>query len=285
MQVMLAAKITEEQLKELKYPVLGSVKIDGIRCIANNRKAVTRKIIDIPNEYIRTTIIKEVGSLGITDCVDGEIGCTIDNRKDFDVYDIDYNTTNSCVRSFEGKPNFKFFLFDRLCSDQYINRRNSLHAVKTEHITVIPQVLLNSPDEVLAFEAEALKLGAEGIMIRTTYGPYKYGRSTGNTYQKCQLSKRELEEGILYKFKRFEQDEAEITGFEEKLINCNEAEIDGTGHTKRSTNAENMLAADTLGAITVVGISGKFKGVEFSIGSGFDDATRDLVWKNKELYK
>jgi DNA ligase-1 len=37
-----------------------------------------------------------------------------------------------------------------------------------------------------------------------------------------------------------------------------------------------------MGTLCVRGINGEFKGVEFGIGSGFDQATRQSLWDNRQ---
>jgi DNA ligase-1 len=40
-----------------------------------------------------------------------------------------------------------------------------------------------------------------------------------------------------------------------------------------------------LGAMTLEGINGKYKGVQFSCGTGFNDLQRIDIWDNKEKYR
>lgn len=85
-------------------------------------------------------------------------------------------------------------------------------------------------------------------------------------------------EGYLLKLKRFEDSEAVVVGFEEKLTNTNTQERDELGHAKRSKVKVGMVPAGTLGALRVR----RPDGVEFSIGSGFDDAFRTKAWEERE---
>ena len=80
------------------------------------------------------------------------------------------------------------------------------------------------------------------------------------------------------KYKRFVDDEAVVIGFEERMHNDNEAEKDNFGRTKRSSAMAGMVASNTLGALLVRDIK---TGVEFSIGTGFDDEQRKDIWTHK----
>ena len=108
-------------------------------------------------------------------------------------------------------------------------------------------------------------------MVRSLGGPYKQGRSTEK-------------EGYLLKIKRFEDAEAEVIGFEERMHNGNSATTNALGRTERSSHKENLIGRGDLGALTVKGLQAPYKGVEFNIGSGFDDQERMSIWQNKSEY-
>jgi DNA ligase OB-like domain len=75
-------------------------------------------------------------------------------------------------------------------------------------------------------------------------------------------------------------DLAEFGDFD-ALKNNNPQVRDALGNAKRSKHKANLLELDTLGALICT-----HKGVEFDIGSGFDDETVLRIWKmtDKELY-
>ena len=64
--------------------------------------------------------------------------------------------------------------------------------------------VLHPSEELEAYEAEITSQGYEGVMLRAPGGPYKQGRST-------------LKEGYLLKLKRWEDHEAQVIGFEERM--------------------------------------------------------------------
>ena len=263
MKPMLACKVEEKDLDKLHYPLYASIKKDGIRCLVKCDRAMSRSLKDIPNVYIRETLLAEFKKLDINDAVlDGEL-----------IIGKTFAETSSGVMSKEGTPDFKYVVFDIFGiglkdgdKNPYFHRNFVIASISSKVITHHIQYTVNNPQEVLDLEKKALEDGEEGLILRGIYSPYKFGRST-------------LKEGYLIKFKRFEDGEAEIIAFEEKMHNNNEATVDNLGHTKRSQVKEGLEGANTLGAIKVRDV---VTGIEFSIGSGFNDLQRQAIWDNQE---
>jgi DNA ligase-1 len=108
----------------------------------------------------------------------------------------------------------QFYWFDYVktaADTPYDMRMEALDSFPLESsmvIKLLPQVI-NSTEELDAFEADCLRDGFEGVMLRSPSGRYKFGRST-------------LKENLLLKLKRFEDAEAQIIGFEGLSHNANE---------------------------------------------------------------
>jgi DNA ligase-1 len=132
---------------------------------------------------------------------------------------------------------------------------------------LIPISIYNEED-LLTYESKCISEGYEGVMLRTPDGPYKCGRSTAK-------------EAYLLKLKRFEDSEATIVGYEERMHNNNELDFDAFGYAKRSSHKANLVPANTLGALKVKDIK---SGKEFNIGTGFDDAMRKMIWDGQDSY-
>lgn len=252
---MLAGKCKDTS--NLKYPVMCTPKLDGIRCIVVNNKALSRSFKPIPNKYTRTFV-----ESNCPNGFDGEL-----------VVKGTFQDVSSSIMSEDGQPDFTYMVFDFVkttLSVPYDIRMKDLEAqiksIGSERIQAVLPILINNEEELLAFEKKCLAEGYEGIMIRDPKGEYKCGRSTER-------------EGLLLKLKRFEDAEAVIVGYGEKMHNTNEAKKDELGYTKRSTSKNGMVPAGTLGEIRVR--SKDFKN-EFCIGSGFDDALRAKLWKEKD---
>lgn len=262
-------------LSELRYPLLASPKLDGIRCIVRGGRALTRSLKPVPNHYIRA-IIEAI----MTEGVDGEI-----------LSGGSFRSCTSAVMSPEGLPEFTFNLFDyfdenhpgrpyeeRMSKVESIIRNSPIRcAVGTSSGTssgtfcAIPARWIRSASQMLDFENQCLAQGHEGVIARAPEGLYKFGRSTTS-------------QGWMLKIKRIADAEAEIVGFRELMVNQNEATVDALGKTKRSTAKDGMVGGGTLGSLVVRGVGGTEWPEEFGLGSGFDADTRALVWANQKEY-
>ena len=244
----------------LQYPVMASPKLDGIRCLLDQGKVLSRTLKQIPNDFVRS----ELGSFA-NHGLDGEL--IVGDPAAHDVY----RTTNSAIMSIKGEPDFRFYAFDfwNDTKQTYIQRQAELEYcfnTKTfsEQVVLVPSHRFNSEDELLDYEQQCLALGYEGIIIRGLHGKYKYGRTT-------------MKEHNAYKLKRMEQDEAIIVDVVEEMANLNEAKVDALGHTERSSHKENLVGKGTMGALVVE--NERFG--RFNIGTGFDAAMRLEMWVDK----
>lgn len=240
----------------LKFPLLCTPKLDGIRCLSDNGRAKSRTFKDIPNKHIQSLFEN------MPDDLDGEL--MLPNST--------FGETSSAVMSQDGEPNIEFWVFDYIkdkLTKPYHERMTDLGALKLPKFCkkVLPRVC-NNEEELLGFEAQCLSQGFEGIMTRGLTSPYKEGRSS-------------VKEGYLLKLKRFLDSEAEIVGYEEQMSNQNEAEEDAFGRTKRSHCQEGMVPAGMLGVFKVKDLK---TGVEFEVGSGLTHELRKTIWKDPDSY-
>jgi DNA ligase-1 len=250
----------ESQLDALKYPVLASPKLDGIRAIMKDR-ILSRKFLDIPNIYVQSL------TRDLPPGLDGEL-----------MLNGAFNQVQSGIMTEDGQPDFEYWVFDYVkdtLKKPYLERMKDLEALKLPAFCVklLPKAL-NNKHELIAYEQESIDAGFEGIMIRAANGPYKSGRST-------------LKEAFLLKVKRFKDSEAVVVGFEEQLENRNKATKDELGHTKRSSHKANMVGKGTLGKFLVKEVgSTPWNGRCFAIGTGegLTNELRQEIWENKDKY-
>lgn len=269
---MLAARCTD--VSKIKFPVLATPKIDGIRCLRINGYSVSRTFKRIPNKYIQQQM------QGLPDGLDGEL-----------IINGEFQKTTSGVMSRDGEPDFKYCVFDNTLSPvgvgyTYQERLSALSLMFNRTITgetlrttpIVPQLpvfccniparYLYNLNKLQEYESEMLALGHEGIIIRQPDSPYKCGRSTER-------------EGYLVKLKRFKDAEAEVIGFEEQMENTNELKKDELGHAKRSTHKEGMIGKNTLGKFVVKSEFGVFR---IGTGVGLTDKLRKTIWCNQHRY-
>lgn len=261
---MLAGKF---DLTKLQFPVYVQPKLDGFRCLAHLGCAISRTLKPLPNRYIQHFFAKYQYLHGL----DGEIMVGHPTATET------FRNTQSGVMSEAGNPAFLYYVFDMWDNPhfKYAERKIYLEAVLRDPedpfvagvVKIVETTLVNSLKSLEDLEAHYVELGYEGVILRSPHGFYKAGRSTSN-------------EGWLIKLKRFEDAEATIIGFEELMSNQNEATKDELGLTKRSSHKANMVPENTLGKLQVRNA----KGQEFGVGSGFDVATRQEIWANRDKW-
>lgn len=264
-QVMLAGKIKD--LDALRYPVLASPKLDGIRAVVLEGVVYSRRMLPIPNRSIQERFGRpEFNGL------DGELIAGAWTGEGV------YNRTQSVVMSGDHKDDVTvgFWVFDDVFLhslsfearyDALWRRVAKLRAYHLgEGIEIVAHSWVRSEAQALTFESVALGLGYEGAMFRSPEGKYKFGRST-------------TKQGDLLKLKRFLDSEAIVLGFEEREHNANEAGTNALGKTKRSSAKAGKVATGMLGALLVRDLKTK---VEFSVGTGFSDAQRSSLWESRQ---
>lgn len=248
------------------FPVFASPKIDGIRCIIYNGKAVTRALKPIPNRYTRACLEKSANLLNM---FDGEL--TVGDG---------FNSTTSEIMTHAGEPDFRFHVFDTVGILGYQHRlahlkqKIDLGYNMPPFVKRLKQTLIHSLEDLQDYYQECLEEGHEGIIVRSVDGIYKNGRST-------------VKQGIMLKLKPFEDSEAVIIDFEEQYHNDNEKEQNELGLSKRSSKQDGKRPAGTLGKFVVKGLEkDHFKGVEFRIGTGqgLTKALRAEIWKFKKKF-
>lgn len=257
---MLASPI--EDTKTLKFPVLVSSKLDGVRATVQGGKLLSRNLKPIPNIQVQ----KKFASL--PEGLDGELiyGLPTDDQC--------FSNTTSVVMS-DDKPADKitFFVFDWFHDAPYTRRLAMLHHIEKElnkmGVSIVYHSTVNNEEELLEVEQISLTHGYEGVMVRSFDGPYKQGRSS-------------LKQGWLLKLKRFQDGEAEILGFEEEQKNTNEATTNALGRTERSSAKVGLIGKGTLGKFEVIGISKPYTGVTFSVGGGLTAEQRKDFWLRRK---
>ncbi len=259
MKPMLACNARPE---DIKPGHLVSAKLDGIRAVNVIGQLLTRTLKPVPNRHLQSLFAGHA-----LHGLDGEL--IVGDPTAADVY----RTTTSAVMRRDGEPDAVLYLFDdftdhRIPFVERFERVQSRALTLAKHglpVVALPQIEVSARNPLEAVEAAMLAEGYEGVIARDPSAAYKFGRST-------------LREARLLKLKRFADGEAVVVRAVELMRNENEARIDELGHTKRSTEQAGLVPAGTLGALEVRDL---VTGVEFAIGSGFDQATRDRLWSER----
>ncbi len=263
MKPMLAGNV---DFTKLRFPVMASPKLDGIRALIIDGQVFSRKLLLIPNWHVQDLFgHDELNGL------DGELIVGPAHAPDA------YRKTMSGVMSKYGTPEVTFHVFDDFSLPNHLGYAPRYNALQDrlrktrfchlgEGLELVTHIYLENQEQLLEYEATCLAKGYEGIMLRSLAGPYKQGRSTAN-------------EGWLLKVKQFADSEAEVIGYEELLHNANEATTYELGNTKRSSHKANKQLTGKLGALQVRDLK---TNETFSVGTGFDDAQRWQYWQDRE---
>lgn len=245
---------TDVDFNKISFPVLASPKLDGIRAIVREGVVYSRSNKPIQNQHVQQRFAH-------IEHYDGELIVGKPTSKSV------YRDTVSGVMSEDGRPEVNFYVFDHIetMNEPYEARAQKIK--KVSGIVKLTQTLIKNLDELLVLETEALAMGYEGLILRDPKAPYKQGRST-------------VKEGYLLKVKRFVDAEATVIGFEERMRNENEAVINELGRTKRSSHQSGKSGRGDLGALLVRLESG----IEFALGTGFDDLERAAIWNDQSNY-
>lgn len=245
-------------LDNIRYPVFASPKLDGIRASVVGGRLLSRTLKEIPNRFIFHML-----SRPLYEGLDGEliIGSPTSSTC--------YRDTVSGVMGHEGQPDFEYHIFDWWNYGSSFSHRRAELAVHYNtnlaaagRLILVPHTVLNSREELDAYEASHVAAGHEGVMLADPEAAYKFGRAT-------------VKGGELLKVKRFVDSEAVVIGIEEEMFNGNEAQTNELGRTKRSTAKDGLVGKGTMGALIVRDVK---TGVEFNIGTGFTAADRLNFW-------
>lgn len=254
---MLAADCKGD-LSKLRFPLLASPKLDGIRCLIVDGKPVSRTLKPIRNRFVNQYLSShDLPSL------DGEliVGSATDPNA--------MQNTTSGVMSADGEPDFTYHVFDLHCSPaRFHGRYASLLEVGLPPRVVVHQhQYLRTVAELEDMEEQALTAGYEGLIVRDPRGAYKQNRST-------------LREGGMVKIKRHVDAEAIVIGAEELMHNANDVTTNALGYTERTSHLANQVGMGTLGSLRVQILSDP--DVEFSVGTGMTAEDRTWMWNNRE---
>lgn len=247
---------TDADFEKLRFPLLASSKLDGVRAVVRDGVVYSRSNKPIPNQHAQRLF-------GECEYFDGELIVGEPTSKTV------YRDTVSGVMRVNGEPAVSFYVFDHIKypTHAYTVRAQYIDFDRHDYVVRHGQVNIQTLDDLLRHEEAALVAGYEGLILRDPEAPYKMGRST-------------VKEGYLLKLKRFLDAEAVVIGFEERMHNGNQATINELGRTKRSSHKAGKVGRSDLGALVVR----NGEGVTFNIGTGFTDDERRRIWESRDQY-
>lgn len=256
---MKGAKVENADLHLLKFPLYVSLKLDGIRCLVKDGKALTASLKPIPNRFTREFLESDPAFEGF----DGELLLR---------EPCEFNLISSAFMSQDGEPDFVYHVFDlhKTFGAPFEQRLWSLQDRRMpERSCMVVHVRCENPQTLQRVEDFALANNYEGVMLRRPDLPYKFGKAS-------------IKQGHLLKRKPMDKSEAIIYGFEEGEENTNEATLNERGLTTRSSAKEGKIPNGTLGKLLVR--NKRFGDFKIGTGKGLDFPLRKAIWADQQGY-
>lgn len=246
----------------LRYPVAVFPKFNGFRGYMKDGVVYTASNKPFKNGHLQARYRD-----GLFNNLDGEfvVGDPADGHNSLE-------KTSSVVTSQKPIDDLRFYAFDWIgdlnmpFGERYykLNKFAGMEGRDDFVALRAPFEMAHNWEDVLRIERKYVSMGWEGVITRDLAAPYKCGRSTAR-------------EAYMGKLKQFSDAEFEITGWEERMHNGNEATVSETGRTKRSTAKAGKTGRGDLGAL----ICKTKDGNEFGVGTGFTDEQRAQFWEIK----
>ena len=165
-------------------------------------------------------------------------------------FDEIHSRVSRSTNRHEDVSSIEYHIFDIINEDNQMDRISKLQDIKdilhtSMPVKVVPSYLAHDFNEVWDRYIQFLKEGYEGIIVRNLYAPYVTKRSP-----------------YVMKFKPKKTDTYQVVGYLE------ETSISGA----RKYRVGSLLCTDE-------------EGNEFSVGSGLNDETRELLWIARDSLK
>ena len=263
--------LEDDQLKNLKFPLLGSPKIDGFRLTVQEGRLLTSTLKDLPNPYIRQRLSNPAFNL-----LDGE-GTSGDPQDGLTCFNCTTSLFRGSAMPTDDQP-VTWWVFDKYDSIRGYTARaeSAVHQLQSIaglelpswlRVRWLPFVVLRDLSEFLAYEDKCLSEGYEGMMSRQPWGTYKQGRST-HTAQELVRRKPTVE------------GEAVILRVIEGETNTNPQVENALGHMKRSSVQAGKVLNGTLGSYEVRGLTA-YEGMKFNITAFGTEEENAVRWAER----
>lgn len=269
-------------LDEIKYPILASYKLDGIRCLFIKGEMVSRALKPIQNKQLRDKMKPLADYSREHDLIlDGEIYSPDMTFQEITRYVMtqdfeDKKSIKKHGRVLTIPESLKFYCFDYvdegMLMDCFFSARNDLIKRVTKDnlnlISPVNQIAVNSKEDVEAYFEEALKNNYEGLILKDPNGKYKCGRGT-------------IREGLIYKVKPFVTFDAEILDvIQGTEVDPNaEKTINELGRSVTSKKKDDRILIEKASAVEV-----EYEGKKLKVTLAMTDEEKEEVWANREQY-
>jgi len=255
------------ELSDLKFPLLVSYKLDGIRCIFKDGQMYTRALKQFPNIQLRERFAHlAIFSKQHNVILDGELLAK----------SITFNELSGLTRQLDKElPNdLYFYCFDAIHQEDYLQSfRTRTTFLETLDIPktffkILTQWAISSGEEINSLYENALAWGCDGLILRDPNGRYKLGRGT-------------IKEGLIFKMKPFQTFDAKIIGIIQgtEVREGAEKKINELGRSVTSKKKDDRILIEKASAFLVM-----YEGKELKVTIAMTDEEKTEVWKNQKKY-
>jgi DNA ligase-1 len=254
-------------LSKIKYPVLVSKKLDGIRTIFKDGKMLSRSLKEIPSKQLQNKFqyLKDYSKFHNI-ILDGELyglGISFQEITHF-VMTEDLDLINEKIPS-----HLNFFCFDMLREDinkDFNLRYEEYSQLNLSNLVIVKQKLAYSKKEVEEMFEDALINGFEGLILKSPTSKYKFGRTT-------------FKSGDGYKVKPFITIDSKIISVEERFENTSESYTNELGLSQKHNFKDNKESTGIAACFVVI-----YDGFEQRVMITGNEDFRKEIWQNKENY-
>lgn len=275
-------------LDDIDYPILASMKLDGIRCIFYKGEMLSRSLKPIQNKQLREKFAPIVEYTRVKDLIlDGEIYSHVFTFQEITRYVMTKDFTDKkSIKKF-GKvlvipEHLKFYCFDSLnCgftnnfeikTDEEFEARlekvKEVSGIFNRIMVAVEHREVKSKKEIEVLFKKALNEEYEGLILRNPKGKYKFGRCT-------------LKEGNVYKVKPYITFDGKIQEvIQSTIVDPNaEKKTNELGRSVTSKKKGDRILIEKASAFLV-----NYEDKQLKVVLAMTDDEKEEVWKNKETY-
>jgi len=237
------------ELDKLAFPCGVQKKYDGEKLININGQVLSRRLKPIRNTWLTAQMQEIMQYFDIP--LEGEVQV-----------DGTFAATAGLLNSSNREGDFIYWVFDTPMPDTpYMERQRILHNAVMDandpRVRMVETITAYDVEELLEVHAKYdADPSLDGTITRNMKSEYKTGRAT-------------VAVGHVMKLKSFDDSEAIITGFTERMHNTNEAKTNELGRTERSSAQDGLVPTGLIAAYTA-----DWNGVEIVVTATGDLASR-----------
>jgi DNA ligase-1 len=256
------------ELKDMKFPLLVSYKLDGIRCIFKDGQMYSRALKQFPNIQLRkrfeylAKLSKEKNII-----LDGELLAK----------SLTFNELSGITRQLDKElpEDLFFYCFDAIKNENFnqlftdrINNYTSDFGSTIPYVKILQQNLVFNISTINTLYEQALDWGCDGLILRDPNGRYKFGRGT-------------VKEGLIYKMKPFQTFDAKIIRVIQgtEVREGAEKKINELGMSVTSKKKDDRILINRACDFVVL-----YEEKELKVSIAMTNEEKEEVWKNKDKY-